>query len=53
MSHSFRTVVLLGLLTGLLLAIGQAFGGSQGLIIAFVFAAVMNFGAYLSHPSSH
>ncbi|MGH7829790.1 MAG: zinc metalloprotease HtpX, partial [Candidatus Binatia bacterium] len=42
----FRTVVLLGLLTGLLLAIGQAFGGSQGLIIAFVFAAVMNFGAY-------
>jgi len=46
MSNSFKTVVLLGLLTGLLLAFGQAFGGSQGLVIALIFAAVMNFGAY-------
>jgi heat shock protein HtpX len=46
MSNSFKTVALLGLLTGLLLAFGQAFGGSQGLVIALVFAAVMNLGAY-------
>ena len=43
--NQFRTVVLLGLLTGILLWIGS-FWGSSGLTIAIFFAAIMNFGAY-------
>src|SRR5437660_7911852 len=46
MSNAIKTTVLLGLLTGLLLWIGQWLGGPQGLVIALVFAAVMNFGSY-------
>jgi len=46
MSNSVKTVLLLGLLTGVLLGIGQLIGGSQGLMIAFVFAALLNFGSY-------
>lgn len=46
MGNAFKTALLLGLLSGVLLAIGQWFGGSGGLIIAFVFAVVMNFGSY-------
>jgi len=45
-SNTLKTTLLLGLLTGLIMAIGQYLGGSQGIVIAFVFAAVMNFGAY-------
>ncbi|MCS6924511.1 MAG: zinc metalloprotease HtpX [Candidatus Binatia bacterium] len=41
-----RTTLLLGALTGLIMAIGQWLGGSQGLVIAFVFAALMNLGSY-------
>jgi heat shock protein HtpX len=41
-----RTTLLLGALTGLILSIGQWLGGSQGLLIAFVFAILMNFGSY-------
>jgi heat shock protein HtpX len=41
-----RTTLLLGALTGIIMAIGQWLGGSQGLIIAFVFAVLMNFGSY-------
>jgi heat shock protein HtpX len=41
-----RTTLLLGALTGLIMLIGQWLGGSQGLIIAFVFAIIMNFGSY-------
>ena len=41
-----RTALLLGALTGLLMMFGQALGGSQGVTIALIFAAVMNFGAY-------
>jgi len=41
-----RTTLLLGALTGLLMAFGQALGGSQGVTIALIFAVVMNFGAY-------
>ena len=33
-------------MTGLIMGIGQYFGGSQGLTIAFIFAVVMNFGSY-------
>jgi heat shock protein HtpX len=45
-SNTLKTTLLLGLLTGLIVGIGQYLGGSQGVVIAFVFAAVMNFGAY-------
>jgi len=41
-----RTTLLLGALTGIIMAIGQLLGGSQGLVIAFIFAAIMNFGSY-------
>ncbi len=46
MSNAIKTTVLLGLLTGLLLWIGQWIGGPQGLVIALVFAGAMNFGSY-------
>ncbi len=46
MSNTIKTTVLLALLTGLILAIGQYVGGSQGIVLAFVFAALMNFSAY-------
>jgi len=45
-SNTIKTTLLLGLLTGLIMGFGSYLGGSQGLVIAFVFAAVMNFGAY-------
>jgi heat shock protein HtpX len=41
-----RTTLLLGALTGIIMGIGQLLGGSQGLILAFVFAIIMNFGSY-------
>ena len=44
-ANQIRTVVLLGLLTGLLLWIGS-FWGQQGLFFGLVFAIIMNFGAY-------
>jgi len=45
-SNTIKTTLLLGLLTGLILAIGSYLGGSQGIVIAFLFAGVMNFSAY-------
>jgi heat shock protein HtpX len=44
--NQIKTVILLGLLTALLLWVGSLLGGFSGLTIAFVFAIVMNFGAY-------
>ena len=46
MNNSLKTVLLLGLLSGLLLALGEALGGAQGLVTAFGFAVVMNFVSY-------
>ena len=46
MPNGLKTAVLLGALSGLLLLIGQALGGSQGLMIGLFMAAVMNFGSY-------
>lgn len=43
---AFKTAVLLGFLSALLLLAGQAIGGQGGLIIAFGFALVMNVGSY-------
>jgi heat shock protein HtpX len=46
MANGLKTALLLGLLSGLILAIGQYFGGANGMLIGLVFAAVMNFGSY-------
>ncbi|HYA14042.1 MAG TPA: zinc metalloprotease HtpX [Syntrophales bacterium] len=44
--NTIKTGLLLGALTGLLMLIGGYFGGKGGVVIAFIFAIVMNFGAY-------
>lgn len=44
--NRIKTAALLALLTALVLFVGMAIGGRQGLVIAFVFAGVMNFGSY-------
>jgi heat shock protein HtpX len=46
MGNAFKTALLLGALTLFLLFLGDYFGGQQGLIVAFVIAAVMNFVSY-------
>lgn len=46
MGNAFKTAFLLTALTLLLLFIGRYFGGQNGMILAFVLAAVMNFVAY-------
>jgi len=46
MANGMKTALLLGLLSGLLLVIGDALGGRGGLVIAFGFAIVMNFASY-------
>ena len=46
MANGVKTVLLLGALSGLLLVIGDLIGGANGLVIAFVIAAVMNLGSY-------
>jgi heat shock protein HtpX len=46
MTNVLRTTVLLAALTALFLVIGGALGGNQGLVIAFVFALLMNFASY-------
>ncbi|MFH1573011.1 MAG: zinc metalloprotease HtpX [Acidobacteriota bacterium] len=45
MINNFKTVLLLGFLTGLILFIGN-FWGQSGLTIALVLSIVMNFGSY-------
>jgi len=44
--NTYKTTILLGALTGLLMLIGGWFGGQNGVVIAFFFAVVMNFGSY-------
>ena len=46
MGNTFKTIFLLGTLTGLLVVFGNYFGGTQGMMIAFLFALLMNVGAY-------
>jgi heat shock protein HtpX len=46
MANGLKTALLLGALSGMLLLIGDLVGGQQGLVIAFVFAALMNLGSY-------
>jgi heat shock protein HtpX len=44
--NTFRTTVLLAVLTALLVWLGDMFGGRQGAIMALVIAGVMNFFSY-------
>jgi heat shock protein HtpX len=44
--NTLTTTALLGALTGLLVLAGGALGGRGGMVIALVFAALMNFGMY-------
>lgn len=44
--NTIKTGLLLGALTGLLMLIGGWFGGQKGVVIAFLFAMVINFGSY-------
>jgi heat shock protein HtpX len=46
MGNTFKTAFLLTLLTLLLMFIGRAFGGQNGMLLALVLAAVMNFVSY-------
>src|SRR5512141_965846 len=46
MGNGIKTALLLGALSGLLLVIGELLGGANGLVFAFIFAALMNFGSY-------
>lgn len=44
--NQFKTVILLGVLTALLLWAGNMLGGRQGLYIGLAFALTLNFGSY-------
>ncbi|MBC7086088.1 MAG: zinc metalloprotease HtpX [Methanomethylovorans sp.] len=46
MGNMLKTTLLLASLTGLLIIVGRLIGGTFGMIIAFVFAIIMNFGTY-------
>ncbi len=46
MSNMFKTALLLAVLTVLLVLIGGAIGGQQGMLVAFVLALGMNFFSY-------
>ncbi|HWY56536.1 MAG TPA: zinc metalloprotease HtpX [Terriglobales bacterium] len=46
MGNTFKTAFFLTLLTLLLMFIGRAFGGQNGMVLALAFAAVMNFVSY-------
>jgi len=46
MGNTFKTAFLLTFLTLLLMALGRFFGGQNGMEIALIFAAIMNFVSY-------
>lgn len=46
MKNTFKTTLFLGLLTGLLLIIGDLVGGRNGMFVALIFAGLMNFFSY-------
>ena len=46
MTSQFKTVFLLVLLSAIIIAIGGMIGGRGGVIIAFIFALIMNVGSY-------
>jgi heat shock protein HtpX len=44
--NTMRTFLLMGLMTVLVVVVGNLLGGQNGMIMAFAFAVIMNFGAY-------
>lgn len=46
MTNSLKTVLLMALMMGLLLFLGDWIGGERGLFMAFAFSLLMNFGMY-------
>ncbi len=46
MTNTLKTVLLMALMMGVLLFIGDWLGGEQGLWMAFIFSLLMNFGMY-------
>jgi heat shock protein HtpX len=46
MTNTVKTALLLGVLSALLLFIGETLGGAQGMALGFLFATAMNFGSY-------
>ncbi len=46
MTNAVKTALLLGVLSALLLFIGEALGGAQGMVIGFGFAVATNFASY-------
>jgi heat shock protein HtpX len=46
MSNMLKTTMFLGLLTGLFIAVGGLLGGRSGMVMALVFALIMNFVSY-------
>jgi heat shock protein HtpX len=46
MRNMFKTTILLAALTVLLIFAGRVIGGPTGMIIAFLFAVILNFGSY-------
>lgn len=46
MTNNLKTFVLLAALTALMLAVGQALGGRQGMVLGLIFALAVNLGAY-------
>lgn len=45
-ANTLKTLVFMGILTGLIVFVGGVFGGKTGMMIAFGFALVMNVGSY-------
>jgi heat shock protein HtpX len=46
MSNAVKTVLLLGAMSAVFLILGETLGGTQGLMLGFVFAAITNFASY-------
>jgi heat shock protein HtpX len=44
--NTFKSTLLLVLLTVLLILIGDRFGGRNGMVLAFIFSVIFNFGTY-------
>jgi heat shock protein HtpX len=44
--NTFKTVFLMTLMMVLLMLVGSLLGGEQGIVMAFIFSLLMNFGAY-------
>jgi heat shock protein HtpX len=46
MSNVLKTTLLLGVMSGLFLVVGEVLGGGQGMVVGFMMAVVMNFASY-------